>query len=102
MRHALGEDVSRVRLAPGAHGVMMIPIPRAGVYSGVGGLERARQVPGIEDVVITAKEGQTMLPLPEGASYMGFIFARAEVGGSSTNNTQRNLTPAWSSDYPVF
>jgi hypothetical protein len=81
LRHALGEDVSRVRLAPGAHGVMMIPIPRAGIYTGVSGLEQARAVPGIEDVVITAKEGQTMLPLPEGASYLGFIFARAASPG---------------------
>jgi biotin carboxylase len=77
LRHALGQDVSRFRLAPGAHGVMMIPIPRAGVYTSVEGLEDARQVPGVEDVVITAKEGQKLLPLPEGASYLGFIFARA-------------------------
>jgi biotin carboxylase len=77
LRHALGQDVSRFRLAPGAHGVMMIPIARAGVYTGVEGLDNARQVPGVEDVVITAKEGQKLLPLPEGASYLGFIFARA-------------------------
>jgi biotin carboxylase len=76
LRHALGEDVRHVRLAPGAHGVMMIPIPRAGVYSGVEGLDCARRIPGIEDVLITAKEGQTLAPLPEGASYLGFLFAR--------------------------
>jgi hypothetical protein len=58
---------------------MMIPIPRAGIYSGVSGVETARTVNGIEDVVITAKLGQAMLPLPEGASYLGFIFARAET-----------------------
>jgi hypothetical protein len=55
---------------------MMIPIPRAGVYAGVDGLERAKEVTGIEGVVIAAKEGQKLLPLPEGASYLGFIFAR--------------------------
>ncbi len=77
LRHAAGEDVSKVRLDRGAHGVMMIPIPAAGVYTGVDGLEPARAVIGIEDVVITAKPGQAMLPLPEGASYLGFIFARA-------------------------
>jgi biotin carboxylase len=81
LRHALGEDVSRARLAPGAHGVMMIPIPQAGVYAGVSGLERARAVPGVEDIVITAKPGQMMLPLPEGASYLGFIFARGASAG---------------------
>ena len=78
LRHAAGGDVSEARLAPGGHAVMMIPIPRAGVYRSVEGLERARSVAGIEDVVIAAKEGQMMLPLPEGASYLGFIFARAE------------------------
>jgi biotin carboxylase len=80
LRHAIGEDVSDYRLAPGAHGVMMIPIPRAGVYASVDGLDRARSTAGIEDVVISAKEGQMMVPLPEGASYLGFIFAR---GGTS-------------------
>ncbi len=77
LRHALGEDVSSATLAPGAHGVMMIPIPHAGVYRGVRGLEDARRVPGVEDIVITAKEGQEMLPLPEGSAYLGFLFFRA-------------------------
>lgn len=77
--HAIGENVSTVRLAPGAHGVMMIPIPSAGIFTGVEGVEEARAVAGIEDIVITAKEGQMMLPLPEGASYLGFLFARAET-----------------------
>jgi L-amino acid ligase C-terminal domain 2 len=33
-------------------------------------------VPGVEDVRITAKPDQALVPLPEGASYLGFIFAR--------------------------
>jgi biotin carboxylase len=78
LRHALGEDVSGATLAAGSHGVMMIPIPDAGVYRGVQGLEDARRVPGVEDVVITAKEGQKMLPLPEGSAYLGFLFFRDE------------------------
>ncbi|HEX5431288.1 MAG TPA: carboxylate--amine ligase, partial [Bryobacteraceae bacterium] len=77
LRHALGEDVSSARLAPGAHAVMMIPIPRAGIYSGVEGVEQAARTEGIESVEITAKEGQFLEPLPEGASYLGFLFARA-------------------------
>jgi hypothetical protein len=79
LRHAVGEDVSGARLEPGAHAVMMIPIPRAGVYTGVSGVDEARRIDGIEVVVVTAKQGQAMLPLPEGASYLGFIFARAET-----------------------
>jgi hypothetical protein len=78
LRHALGEDVSQARLADAASGVMMIPIPKGGVYERVEGVERARAVPGIHDVIVTAVEGQRLVPLPEGSSYLGFLFARAE------------------------
>jgi hypothetical protein len=54
----------------------MIPIPRAGVLRGVGGLEAARAVAGIEDIRITIPAGEVLVPLPEGARYLGFIFAR--------------------------
>ena len=56
----------------------MIPIPREGIYVNVEGLEQARAQPGVEDVIITAKPGHKLIPLPEGASYLGFIFARGE------------------------
>ena len=78
IRHALGEDVSAARLEGPASGVMMVPIPKGGVYESVEGAERARAVPGIEDVMITAKPGQRLVPLPEGSSYLGFIFARGD------------------------
>jgi hypothetical protein len=77
--HAAGEEVSRLDLAAGAHGVMMIPVPGEGIFLRAEGIDAARGVAGIEDVVITAKEGQHLLPLPEGASYPGFIFARART-----------------------
>jgi hypothetical protein len=80
LRHALGQDVSAARLTPGAHGVMMIPIPQAGTFSGVGGLEQARETADITAVEITAKTGQHMDPLPEGASYLGFLFSHAASG----------------------
>jgi glutathione synthase/RimK-type ligase-like ATP-grasp enzyme len=79
LRHALGQDVVNATLAAGSHGVMMIPIPHAGVYRGVQGLEDARQLPGVEDIIITAKEGQEMLPLPEGSTYLGFLYFRSET-----------------------
>jgi biotin carboxylase len=79
VRHALGEDVSAVRLEPRAAGVMMIPIPKDGLYHHAEGVEEAAAVPGIEEVVLTAKEGQRLVPLPEGAAYLGFLFARAET-----------------------
>jgi hypothetical protein len=57
---------------------MMIPIPRRGIYRGVEGVDAARAMPHIDAVRITAKADQLLLPLPEGASYLGFIFARAD------------------------
>jgi biotin carboxylase len=79
LRHALGESIEPWRLESGATGVMMIPIPEAGVYRRVEGTERALQVPYVWDIRITAKPDQLLVPLPEGASYLGFIFARAET-----------------------
>ena len=58
---------------------MMIPIPAAGFLRGVAGEAEARAVPGVTAIQITAKSDQLLLPLPEGASYLGFIFARAET-----------------------
>ena len=61
----------------GAAGVMMIPIPRRGMYDGLKGLAASRSVPGVTGVTITAEPGQIVAPPPDGASYLGFIFARA-------------------------
>jgi biotin carboxylase len=77
LRHALGENPALYRREDAASGVMMIPIPRRGLFRGVDGVEAARSVPHIAEVQITAKPDQRLLPLPEGASYLGFIFARA-------------------------
>lgn len=77
LRHALGEDVSGYVREPDAAGVMMIPIPRGGIYRGVDGIDAARAVAGIDEVQITAKPDTSLVPLPEGRSYLGFIFARA-------------------------
>jgi biotin carboxylase len=78
VRHALDEDMSTIGREEQAGGVMMIPIPEAGFYEGVSGVESAERVPGIESVEITAKLRQKLVPLPEGASYLGFIFARGD------------------------
>jgi hypothetical protein len=45
----------------------------------VSGIEAARAVPGVVDVVITAPEGRELVPLPEGDSYLGFLFAKGET-----------------------
>ncbi|MFL5441900.1 MAG: ATP-grasp domain-containing protein, partial [Myxococcales bacterium] len=61
-----------------AAGVLMLPIRRGGVLQEVRGIESAKSVPGIEDVVITAHLDEEIVPLPEGSSYLGFAFARGD------------------------
>jgi biotin carboxylase len=79
LRHALGWPLLSTDRDRRPAGVMMIPIPRAGRLAAVCGIEAARAVPGVEDVVISAHPGQELVPLPEGWQYLGFIFARAET-----------------------
>ncbi len=76
--HAMGLPLSSLSRQPGAAGVMMLPIPRRGILRGVSGIEEARAVAGVEDVVITVPEGREVVPLPEGDAYLGFLFARGE------------------------
>jgi biotin carboxylase len=77
LRHALGEDVATFRREALASGVMMIPIPRQGLYKTVEGVDDALSVPGVTEIRIAAKPDTRLVPLPEGRSYLGFIFARA-------------------------
>jgi biotin carboxylase len=76
LRHALGHD-DKLERETLAAGVMMIPIPSAGILREVAGLDDARRVANVEDVIITAHITQQIAPPPEGASYLGFIFSRA-------------------------
>lgn len=90
LRHALGmsleERILRQALAEPcvdagdatASAVMMIPIPRRGIYRGLRGLAAARAVVGVTEVTLTAERGQIVAPPPDGASYLGFMFARAD------------------------
>jgi hypothetical protein len=77
LRHAIGESPNDWQREAPASGVMMIPIPQRGIYRSVAGVDEARAVPGVDDVQITAKTDQVLVPLPEGSSYLGFIFAHA-------------------------
>jgi hypothetical protein len=80
LRHAVGEAVACEREGC-ASGVMMIPIPKRGTFRRVDGIEEASAVAGIDGIHVTAKPDQLVVPLPEGASYLGFIFARAAHPG---------------------
>ncbi|OLC55802.1 MAG: hypothetical protein AUH92_01330, partial [Acidobacteria bacterium 13_1_40CM_4_69_4] len=78
LMHALGRDVKGLQRESRPAGVMMIPIPCAGILRGVSGVAAARRVPGIDDITISATIGRPLVPLPEGSSYLGFIFAHAD------------------------
>jgi hypothetical protein len=79
LRHAMGLEVDSIIRERQAAGVMMIPIPRAGVLREVRGREEARTVPGVEEIRLRIPVGQEVVPLPEGGRYLGFIFARDET-----------------------
>lgn len=77
LRHALGQrDTAVLAREKAASGVLMVPIPRAGVLRAVGGVEAAASVPGIDEVRLAVPIGSVVVPPPEGARYLGFVFAR--------------------------
>ena len=79
IRQAAGLPLGDASRRDHAAGVMMIPIPEAGLLRAVSGGEEAAAVPLIESVEITARLNYPLVPLPEGDSYLGFIFARGET-----------------------
>ncbi|MCP4469956.1 MAG: ATP-grasp domain-containing protein [Gammaproteobacteria bacterium] len=58
-------------------GVLMIPITDTGILKRVEGLTEALQTEYVRDIEVHIKPGYELTPLPEGASYLGFIFAQA-------------------------
>jgi len=62
-----------------ASGVMMIPVPSSGILESVQGQEAASETPGITELLITARLHDYIEAWPEGASYLGFLFAAAET-----------------------
>lgn len=87
LRHAIGERVQGTERNDRAVGVMMIPIPRAGILKSVSGVDDARATEGITGVEISAKLNHPIVPLPEGSSYLGFIFAE----GSTPDEVETSL-----------
>ena len=76
LRQAVGLPMGTAERESRSGGVMMIPIPEAGLLRGVAGVADAKAGIGIEEGQITAKLNYWLTPLPEGESYLGFIFAR--------------------------
>jgi biotin carboxylase len=78
VRHALGMPGSDAEREIAASAVMMIPVPGSGILDEVEGLDRARAVEHVDAIEITARLHDQVVAWPEGASYLGFIFAGAE------------------------
>lgn len=90
IRHAIGDDITHLDRESGGAAVMMIPIPRRGLFKGVSGEDAARAVTGVREVHITAKPDQLLEQLPEAGSYLGFIVAR----GSSAARAEASVRAA--------
>jgi predicted ATP-grasp superfamily ATP-dependent carboligase len=79
LRQAVEMPVGNWKREAAASGVMMIPVPASGVLERVEGEELARAVPHVAGLEITARLHDYIAAWPEGASYLGFLFARAET-----------------------
>lgn len=77
IRNALGIRVRGTRLSPGATGVSMIPVPEAGVFAGIEGIEDALGVDHVTGIEVNRIAGRRVAPLPDESTYLGFVFARA-------------------------
>ena len=78
LRHAAGLPMPSHQRESVAAGVMMLPIRNRGRLHAVEGQDEAKQVPGVDGLVITIPPGEQLVPLPEGDRYLGFMFARAD------------------------
>jgi hypothetical protein len=91
LRHACALPLREPRLAPGAAGVLMLPVPVSGVLRGVPGAAEAAALPGVTGVELTIPVGQTVEALPEGDRYLGFVVAR----GDDAAGVESTLRSAW-------
>jgi len=108
VRHALelpGWNSPRERTASG---VMMIPVPKSGILEAVSGEEAARLVPDVTELMITARLHDAVAAWPEGSSYLGFLFARAntpeEVERALRNAHEKlafKITPSLPVEHPA-
>jgi len=77
IRSALGLPGSGLDTAVPATGVLMLPIPCAGTLASIKGIDDALAIEGVTEFDQTIPNGKTVVPLPEGDRYLGFLFAKA-------------------------
>jgi len=108
LRHALGLPGSDAPRENAASGVMMVPVPKGGIFERVEGEEEARGVAGISGLEITARLHDYVEAWPEGSSYLGFLFARGETAEQVESSLREahaklrfELTPRLPVEHPV-
>ena len=90
LRSALGITAMDTAPAQPATGVLMLPIPASGTFTGVENTDAVEAISGITGVTITIPEGRPVLALPEGDRYFGFVFAE----GLSADAVEASLREA--------
>ena len=80
LANALGRPIPAATGSLRPCGVLMLPVPRAGILRAVEGRAAALAVPGITGLTITIAPGQRVRPLPDGDRYLGFVFAEGGTG----------------------
>lgn len=108
LRHVLELPGREAERESGGSGVMMIPVPRSGILEGVEGVEEAVATPGITGLEITTRLRDFVAAWPEGSSYLGFLFARAETAEEAEaalreahGKLRFTLTPRLPVEHPV-
>lgn len=90
VQNTLGDPVIVPHAEIRPAGVMMLPVPRAGRFLSVRGLNEARRVPGVSEVNIVVREGQVISTFPEQGYYIGFILA----SGATADDVEHSLNTA--------
>lgn len=93
IRQALGLPTPTPTPDAAATGVLMLPVDETGQLEAVDGVEAARMVEGVTDVVISVGAGERVVALPAGDRYLGFVFARARTA----DQVESALRAAWAS-----
>jgi biotin carboxylase len=79
LRLALGEEVPELPQCSLAAGAMMLPVLSKGRIVHVRGVDKAQQVDGVRDVIMTVGPGDALIPFPEQSCYIGFVTAKGRT-----------------------
>jgi len=91
LKNILGEKTSfgkNLEVIPS--GVMMLPVPKEGIVKDISGLEKAKKIEGIVDVLILTKKGDKIQAFPKQSCYLGFIIAIGKTTGDTIKALQNS------------